>query len=98
MIATLLDGVAYIIAAASIGSMIFFSAVAAPTVFRKMPAEHAGAFLRAVLTLLLAERLGFAGLCSDDDPTSLISNLCFERGGDAVGTLFPHLPHQRNPR
>lgn len=29
-----------------IGSMLFFAAVVAPTVFRALPAEHAGPFLR----------------------------------------------------
>ncbi len=29
-----------------IGSMLFFAAVVAPTVFRTLPAEHAGPFLR----------------------------------------------------
>jgi hypothetical protein len=48
MIATLFDGVACLVAAASIGSMVFFSAVVAPNVFRTIPAEHAGAFLRAL--------------------------------------------------
>ena len=35
-------------AAASIGAMLFFSAAVAPTVFQALPAEQAGAFLRAL--------------------------------------------------
>jgi len=33
------------------GSMLFFAAAVAPTVFRALPAEHAGAFLRAFFPL-----------------------------------------------
>ena len=36
------------IAIASLGAMVFFSAAIAPTVFQALPAEQAGAFLRAV--------------------------------------------------
>lgn len=36
------------LAAASIGAMLFFSAVIAPTVFEALPAEEAGGFLRAL--------------------------------------------------
>ena len=36
------------IALASLGAMLFFSAAVAPTVFKVLPEDHAGAFLRAV--------------------------------------------------
>jgi hypothetical protein len=35
------------LAAGLLGSMVFFAAAVAPTVFRILPAEHAGKFLRA---------------------------------------------------
>jgi hypothetical protein len=37
-----------IIAAALLGSMLFFPVVVAPLVFRTLPAEHAGQFLRSM--------------------------------------------------
>jgi len=40
--------VAVLIATASLGAMLFFSAVVAPTVFQALPADHASHFLRAV--------------------------------------------------
>jgi pheromone shutdown protein TraB len=36
-----------LLVAASLGAMLFFTAVIAPMVFRVVPAEHAGHFLRA---------------------------------------------------
>jgi len=39
---------AALIATASLGAMLFFSAFIAPTVFRALPKEHAGNFLRAL--------------------------------------------------
>lgn len=46
--------------AASVGAMLFFSAVVAPTVFRAIPADHAGTFLRAVFPIYFAVNGGAA--------------------------------------
>lgn len=40
--------VAALLAAAILGAMLFFAAVVAPAVFRNLPADHAGTFLRAL--------------------------------------------------
>ncbi|MEM9357171.1 MAG: DUF4149 domain-containing protein [Pseudomonadota bacterium] len=42
------DTLAVAIASAVLGSMLFFAAVVAPTVFRALTAEQAGSFLRAL--------------------------------------------------
>lgn len=42
------DLLAVAIASGVLGAMLFFAAVVAPTVFRALPAEHAGSFLRAL--------------------------------------------------
>ncbi len=39
---------AVVLASASLGAMLFFSAAIAPTVFQSLPEEYAGGFLRAV--------------------------------------------------
>jgi hypothetical protein len=40
--------VAVLVAATSLGAMLFFSIVVAPMVFNTLPIDHAGAFLRAL--------------------------------------------------
>ena len=49
------------LAAASIGAMIFFSGLIAPTAFRALPAESAGAFVRALFPNYFLVN-GFAGV------------------------------------
>ncbi|MEO1794697.1 MAG: DUF4149 domain-containing protein [Pseudomonadota bacterium] len=39
---------AAVLAAASLGAMLFFSAIVAPTTFKALPEEHAGQFLRTL--------------------------------------------------
>lgn len=47
-----------------IGSMLFFAAVVAPTVFRALPAEHAGPFLRRLFPRYYAWGAGVAALAT----------------------------------
>ena len=43
-----MTNIAVLLAAASLGAMLFFSVVVAPTVFKALPADYAGTFLRAL--------------------------------------------------
>ena len=60
--------------AALIGSMLFFAFAVAPTVFRSLPAEHAGAFLRRLFPryylwgLVLALAGTLAAIATDAGP------------------------------
>ncbi len=47
-----------------IGSMLFFAAIVAPTVFRALPAEHAGPFLRRLFPRYYAWGLIVAALAT----------------------------------
>lgn len=49
---------------ALIGSMLFFAAIVAPTVFRALPAEHAGPFLRRLFPRYYAWGFSLAALAS----------------------------------
>ncbi|MEO0730554.1 MAG: DUF4149 domain-containing protein [Pseudomonadota bacterium] len=42
------EQIAAVLAAMSLGAMVFFSAIVAPTTFRALGEEHAGKFLRAL--------------------------------------------------
>ena len=56
---------AAILAAMSLGAMLFFSAIVAPTTFAALPSENAGAFLRALFPkyfLINGVVAGVAGL------------------------------------
>ena len=56
---------AAILAAMSLGAMLFFSAIVAPTTFAALPSDHAGAFLRALFPkyfLINGVVAGVAGL------------------------------------
>lgn len=48
--------------AALIGAMLFFAIVVAPTVFRALPAEHAGAFLRRLFPRYYAWGIALSAL------------------------------------
>ena len=65
MSAELFAAVAGVLCATAFGSMVFFSAVVAPLVFTRLPAEAAGAFIRQlfpVYYLVLAGLTGAAAL------------------------------------
>jgi hypothetical protein len=59
-----------------LGGMVFFAAVIAPLVFTRLPAEHAGRFIRAVfpvyyLYVLATAAIGAAALAWPDPPASV---------------------------
>jgi hypothetical protein len=45
---SMIAAVSLLLSGVLLGSMIFFSAVVAPTVFSALPSEHAGSYLRAL--------------------------------------------------
>ncbi len=49
---------------ALIGSMLYFAAIVAPTVFQALPAEHAGKFLRRLFPRYYAWGFGVAALAT----------------------------------
>jgi uncharacterized protein DUF4149 len=50
--------------AVALGGMIFFAAVFAPLVFRKLPAKTAGGFVRDVIPVYYASAAGLTGLAA----------------------------------
>jgi hypothetical protein len=55
-----LSGIALFCVACLFGGMVFFAAVVAPTVFRTLPAEWSGRFVRAIFPLYYAFMIGTA--------------------------------------
>ena len=75
--------IAAIMAAAILGAMLFFAAVVAPAVFRNLPADHAGTFLRALFPryydVLAVASILAAILCLGSWPAAILA---------AVAVLF----------
>ena len=86
---------------ALVGSMLFFAFTVAPTVFRALPAEHAGSFLRALfpnyylwglIVALLAAALAMATSATVGAACLLVALLfVFARQ-----TLMPRINHARD--
>jgi hypothetical protein len=60
----LLLAMAGVFAALALGAMLFFGAVVAPTVFRVLPAEQGGAFLRRLFPTYYIVLAGVTGLAA----------------------------------
>ncbi len=86
---------------ALVGSMLFFAVTVAPTVFRALPAEHAGSFLRALfpkyylwglIVALLATALAMAASTTVGAACLLVA-LLFVFARQA---LMPRINHARD--
>lgn len=83
MPSTVLDLLACLVAAASLGAMSFFSAVVAPNVFRTIPAADAGAFLRALFPHYFVLN-GIAALVAAALTREVVPAAVFAGGGIAM--------------
>ena len=71
---------AAVLCAMSLGAMLFFSAIVAPTTFAVLPADNAGAFLQAIFPRYFTVNgalAGSAGLLVLGTPVSVILLACF---------------------
>ena len=83
---------AALVAIASLGAMLFFSAVIAPTVFQTLPEDHAGSFLRAVFPkyfLINGAAAIISGLLAFD---GLISPVLILAGIAMIGVRYVAIP------
>jgi len=69
---------------ALIGSMLFFAAIVAPTVFQALPAEHAGKFLRRLFPRYYLWGLALALACT---LAAFAANLGLALGGSCIAVL-----------
>lgn len=83
MVATLSDGIACLAAAASLGYMGSFSAVVAPNVFKTLPPQSAGVFLRALFPKYFAHN-GLAALLCAVLTTNPVAAALFAVSGTAM--------------
>lgn len=89
----MLPDLAAVLVAASLGAMLFFSGVIAPTVFQALPEQQAGAFLRAMFPkyFLINGAIGLvAGALLFTQPVA--AGLLIATGGAMIAVRYALIP------
>jgi lipoprotein signal peptidase len=81
-----------LLCAASVGAMIFFSAVVAPSVFQTLPASNAGTFLRALFPRYFLINGVVAGMAAILAARALESALLLAAAAAMVGVTYFLIP------
>jgi hypothetical protein len=81
-----------LLCAASLGAMIFFSSIVAPSVFQTLPPHHAGAFLRALFPRYFLINGMVAGIAAILAARSLESTLLLAAAAAMVGVTYFLIP------